>query len=119
MGSYSTTEKESLRVRLADLVSSQIREMSVGESIIIPSGYMNGNIYNLFGSDLASGHSITIKLVKEAENSFTIRLYNTAGVKHEKDLLKQNRVYPFIIQNIPPANLLDPNFYNETHKVFL
>ena len=110
MGTYTTTEKEALRVKLSTLLSTQIQEMNAGESIIIPGGYMNGNIYNLFGSDTALGHSITIKLIKELDNSFTMRLYDTAGSKHDRDPRRKNRVYPYIVQNITQASLLDLQF---------
>lgn len=116
MASYSTATKEALRGRLEALIQDQIQNMSVGESIIIPSGYMNGNIYNLFGQEVASGHSITVKLIKENDNSYTMRLYNTAGMHHDRDDIKANSVYPYIVKDISQESLLQGDFLNKFTK---
>lgn len=119
VSSYSVDTKEQVREKLEAHLRAQIDGLNTGESIIIPSGYMNGNIYDLFGDNIAEGHSVTIKLVKTGEDTFSLRCFNTATDKHHKNPNKLNSFYPYIIENVKAETLLGDDFLNQlTHNSY-
>jgi hypothetical protein len=119
VASYSIRTKEEVREKLEAHLKTQINDMVIGDHLIIPCGYMNGNIYDLFGKNVAEGHSITMKLIKTDVNTFSLRCFNTSSDMHKRDPNKHNHYYPYIVDGISSETLLNTDFLNKlTHNAY-
>lgn len=110
----SLKEKKRLQKDLMALLAKRIKELPEGEDLLIPCGYMNGNIYDLKGlvSGRVQGHSILMKLEKR-NDEYQMTIFDTAPWDHEENLEKVGRYYPKFYEGISLQSLLNPDFLKE------
>ncbi len=109
-------KKNELNEELKKLLKEQITGMKNGEEILVPCGYMNGNIYNLQGiaDKTVVGHSILMKITKHDE-SYSLSIYNTGeGIySHQKDGFREDRYYALHYKIDNPAIFNQDEFYHK------
>ncbi|PJD94702.1 MAG: hypothetical protein CK425_10685 [Parachlamydia sp.] len=110
----SLKEKKLLQKDLMDLIAKRIKELPEGEDLIIPCGYMNGNIYDIKGlmDGRVQGHSIMMKLEKR-NGEYQMTIFDTAPLDHEENPEKAGRYYPKFYEGISRQSLLNPDFLKE------
>lgn len=101
-------EKEALRKELAAELKKRVENLADGEKILIPAGYMNGNIYDMKGllEGKVEGHTMLLEVQKRGD-VFDARVFNTGIGRslHTKDPKKKNNYFPLRYQNIPKDKL--------------
>lgn len=111
--SKSIVKKKRLQKDLKDLIKQRVTNLKEGEALLIPSGYMNGNIHDFNGlkNGNVEGHSILIKLEKK-NGLFQATVYNTGeGIEyHEKDKEHYDRIFPLHYENISENVLISQSF---------
>lgn len=109
----SIDEKNRLKDLLKDTIKRQLEELEEDDYLLIPCGYMNGNIYDLSGVQKKSvnGHSMLMKVVK-MPGSYEVTIFNTGdGFRmHSKDQERSGNIYPLSFDSIPADSILDDAF---------
>jgi len=116
IGSSSLEEKLQIKEKLTQVLTDKIENLKDGQSLLVPCGYMNNNIYDMLSlvKDELNGHAMLMKLEKKGE-SFNVTIFNTGdGVNaHTKldESIKKDHYYPLCYENISPSQL-NREFFN-------
>jgi len=105
----SLKEKKQLQKDLMAMIQTRVRELPEGEDLIIPCGYMNGNIYDIKGlmNNRVEGHSIIMKLERK-NDKYQITVYDTDPFYQAAE--RPGRYYPKFYEGITLESLQNPSF---------
>ncbi|MCE5294565.1 MAG: hypothetical protein LLF94_08140 [Chlamydiales bacterium] len=93
---------QELEYHLHDRLKQQRLEgLQPGERLLIPAGYFNGNVYDLFSFTVNIGHLVMVEFLKQKDGTFDIHCYDASNIMHHETVTTegdgQKKILPWTI----------------------
>ncbi|MBM3184236.1 MAG: hypothetical protein FJZ64_02910 [Chlamydiae bacterium] len=111
----STKGKIAFQKALKEMLQKKISSLANQEKLIIPIGYMNGDVYNLqaLSRGKVGGHALALEIHRN-KNQFKISIFNGGeGLESHQQDKKTEKFYPLCYGNIPRNRIINSTFVDE------